>query len=146
MNGQFFVRLSDLSAFMSRLSCVHDQIFVRSPDYLRIHGQTLVRSSDFSCVHVQTFARSSDLSCVHVQTFARSSDFSCVHVQTFVRSSDLSFVHVQTFLRFSLFPDHVNLNTRHPVVRSSGSGHIDIPSGTSTWVIIKRDPEVYAFI
>ena len=94
MNGQFFVRLSDLSAFMSRLSCVHDQIFVRSPDYLRIHGQTLVRSSDFSCVHFQTFVHSSDLSCVHFQTIVRScpdfrasTRFSCVHL-TFVRSPD----------------------------------------------------------
>ena len=78
-----------------------------------------MRSPDFraftrlSCVH-QTFVRSPDYSCVHDQTFVRSPDYSCVHDQTFVRSPDYSCVHDQTFVRFSLFPDHVNLNARHP--------------------------------
>ena len=98
---------------MSRLSCVH-QTFVRScPDFRAF--------TRLSCVHVQTFVRSPDfrafmsrLSCVHVQIFVRSPDYSCVHDQTFVRSPDYSCVHVQTFVRFSLFPDHVNLNARHP--------------------------------
>ena len=121
---------------MSRLSCVHDQTFVRSPDYSCVHDQTLVRSPDYSFVHDQTFVRSPDYSCVHDQIFVRSPDYSCVHDQTFVRSTDYSCVHVQTFVRFSLFPDHVNLNARHPVVRSSGSGHIDFPSETSTWVVV----------
>ena len=42
------------------------------------------------------------------------SRLSCVQDQTFVRSPDYSCVHVQTFVRFSLFPDHANLNARHP--------------------------------
>ena len=88
------------SAFMSRLSSVHDQTFVRSPDYLCVHDQIFVRSPDYLCVHDQTFVRSPDYSSVHDQTFVRSPDYSCVHDQTFVR--------------FSLFPDHVNLNARHP--------------------------------
>ena len=95
-------------------SCVHDQTFVRSPDYSCVHDQTFVRSPDYSCVHDQTFVRSPDYSCVHDQTFVRSPDYSCVHGQTFVRSPDNSCVHDQTFVRFSLFPDHVNLNARHP--------------------------------
>ena len=102
------------SAFMSRLSCVHDQTFMRSPDYSCVHDQTFVRSPDYSCVHDQTFVRSTDYSCVHDQTFVRSPDYSCVHDQTFVRSPDYSCVHDQTFGRFSLFPDDVNLNARHP--------------------------------
>ena len=104
---QTFVRSPDYS-------CVHDQTFVRSPDYSCVHDQTFVRSPDYSCVHDQTFVRSPDYSCVHDQTFVRSPDYSCVHDQTFVRSPDYSCVHVQTFVRFSLFPDHVNLNARHP--------------------------------
>ena len=39
---------------------------------------------------------------------------SCVHDQTFVRSSALSYFNVQTFVRFSVFPDYVNLDARHP--------------------------------
>ena len=88
--------------------------FVRSPDYSCVHDQTFVRSPEYSCVHDQTFVRSPEYSCVHDQTFVRSPDYSCVHDQTFVRSPDYSCVHVQTFVRFSLFPDHVNLNARHP--------------------------------
>ena len=107
VHDQTFVRSPDYS-------CVHDQTFVRSPDYSCVHDQTFVRSPDYSCVHDQTFVRSPDYSCVHDQTFVRSPDYSCVHDQTFVRSPDYSCVHVQTFVRFSLFPDHVNLNARHP--------------------------------
>ena len=129
---QTFVRSPDLRAFMSRLSCVH-QTFVRScPDFRAftrlscVHVQTFVRSCpDFrafdrlSCVH-QTFVRSPDFCAFMSRTFVRSPNFrafarlSCVHDQTFVRSPDYSCVHVQTFVRFSLFPDHVNLNARHP--------------------------------
>ena len=107
VHDQTFVRSPDYS-------CVHDQTFVRSPDYSCVHDQTFVRSPDYSCVHDQTFVRSPDYSCVHDQTFVPSPDYSCVHDQTFVRSPDYSCVHVQTFVRFSLFPDHVNLNARHP--------------------------------
>ena len=45
---------------------------------------------------------------------SRPSQTESACVQTFVRSPDYSCVHVQTFVRFSWFPDHVNLNARHP--------------------------------
>ena len=116
----------DFRAFMSRLSFVHQTVARSFPEFRAF--------TRLSCVHVQTFVRSPDfraftrISCSH-QTFVRSCpDFraftriSCVHIQTFVRSypdfrafmSRLSWVHIQTFVRFSLFPDHLNLNARHP--------------------------------
>ena len=86
---------------LTRLSCVHVQIFVRSPD-LRAFMIKLL------CVH-QTFPASIRLLCVN-QTFVRScSNFcaftrpSCVHDQVFVRSPDFSCVHVQTLVRPSAF-------------------------------------------
>ena len=117
---QFFCSCTIFCAFMIRLSCVHVQTFLRSPDFRAF-------MSRLSCVHVQTFLQSPDfrafmsrLSRVHVRIFVRScSDFrafmssfrafmsrlSCVH-QTFVRScsdfrafmSRLSCVR-QTFVR-----------------------------------------------
>ena len=89
-----------------RLSCVHVQNFVRSPDFRAF-------MSRLSCVHVQNFVRSPDfraftrLSCVHVQTFVRS----CPDFRAFDR---LLCVHVQTFVRFLMFPDYVILNARRP--------------------------------
>ena len=126
----FMSRLScvhqTIRAFMIRLSCVH-QTFVRSPDFRAcmsrlscVHQTIRAFMIRLSCVH-QTFVRScpdfcafTRLSCVHVQIFVRSPDYSCVHDQTFVRSPDYSCIHVQTFMRFSVFPDHVILNARHP--------------------------------
>ena len=87
---------------------------MRSSDLWCVHQTFGAFTSRLSCVHDQTFVRSPDYSCVHDQTFVHSPDYSCVHDQTFVRSPDYSCVHVQTFVRFSLFPDHVNLNARHP--------------------------------
>ena len=42
--------------------------------------------------------------------------------------------YVHTFMRSLVFPDHVFLNARHPLVRSYRFGNIDFWSGTSAWV------------
>ena len=117
---QTFVRsCPDFCAFMIRLSCVHQTIRAFLIRLSCVHQSFHAFMSRLSSVH-KAFVRSPDfcaftrLSCVHDQTFVRSSDLSCGHVQTFVRSSDLLCVYVQTFVRISLFPDHVNLNSRQP--------------------------------
>ena len=121
-----FVRsCPDFSAFIFRLSCVHVQTFVRSPEF-RALNQFLVEASmskpsQKESNYVQTvphgrclcpdFRAFTTLSCVHVQNFVRSPDlrqfnrFSCAHVQTLVRSPDfrafkfrILCVH-QTFVR-----------------------------------------------
>ena len=119
---------------MIRLSCVHVQTFVRSPDFRAFIFR-------LSCVHVQTFVRSCPdfrafmfrLSCVHVQTFVCSPGFvrSCSDFRVFDR---LSCVHVQTFVRLLMFPDYVILNARRPP--PSGTSVRDLlPSGSPTWEV-----------
>ena len=68
---------------MSRLSCVHVQTFVRSPDF-RAFLSRLRAFTRLSSVHVQTFVRSPDfraflsrLSCVH-QIYLLSPGFSAL--------------------------------------------------------------------
>ena len=41
--------------------------------------------------------------------------------------------YVQTIVRSLVFPDRVIFNSRHPLVHSFRSGHIDFRSGISTW-------------
>ena len=66
--------------------------------------------------------------------------FQANRVQNFGSSADLlSCFHVQTIVCFSVFPDYANLNARHPVMGSSGSGHVHFPSGTSTWDALNCD-------
>ena len=129
MNAQFFgafirplVRsCPDFRAFMIRPSCVHQTIRAFMIRFSCVHQTIRAFMIRLSCVHQTIRAFMIRLSCVHqtirafmIRLFVRSPDYSCVHDQTFVRSPDYSCVHVQTFVRFSLFPDHVNLNARHP--------------------------------
>ena len=108
-------------AFIIRLPWVYQAIRVFMARPLCVHQTVRAFMIRLSCVHQTICAFLFRLSCVHDQTFVRSSDYWFVHDQTFVRSSDISCVHFQTFGRFSVFPDFVSLNARHPVVRLSGS-------------------------
>ena len=93
----------------TRLSSVHVQTFVRSPESSSVHDQTFVCSSGYSCVHDQAFVSSpvfraliSRLLCV-LQNFVRScSDFRAfnrLNVQYLMRPSDYSCVHIPNFER-----------------------------------------------
>ena len=112
-----FTRISyftRLRAFMFRLSCVHVQTFVRSPefqispDFVRFWSDFRAFMSRLSCVHQNFILHQT--SCVYVKTFVRSpelhtspdfrafmSRLSCVH-QSFVLLQT-SCVYVQTFVR-----------------------------------------------